>query len=177
MSSVRRLILALALAALAGGQAGPAVAADSATVDVDVTVATPCVLATTTSVSFGALPFTPEAFSQTGSGNATIGYESCSGADESVFVHGTDASGTGASWILSHDAFPCQNPELNLYHLAIRSTHAPINFALSTTDQSLETAAAGATGAADRLQIQMPCVGADGAGETMSFHVVLTATF
>lgn len=178
MTRLKRVGLVLAAASLWAGGAGPILAADNGTVDAQVTVATPCLTVTTPAIDFGTLPFTPEAYSSAGVGQQSVAYESCAGIDETIFARGTDATGPSATWQLSADGIPCLTPDPNLYRLSLTGPSQPaISLALRTTDQELETVAAGAAGATDQAHIQMPCAGADGAGETMTMQIVLTATF
>lgn len=174
MGSLRRRGLALALIGLWAIGAAPALAADNGTVDAQVTVATPCIIVTPDFVDFGTLPFTPSAYDTRGVGTAPLGYESCSGIEETVFARGSDATGTSATWTLSRDGYPCLNPSPNLYRLWL---NAQTSLSLSTQDQQLEVVAAGAPGTVTALNIHMPCAGSDGAGELMSLQVVFTATF
>lgn len=154
--------------------AQPVVAADGGAVDVDVTVAMPCLIVYPTTIHFGTLPFTPEQYSDAGVGMQAIGYDSCAGIDEIVSARGTDATGTSASWALSKDGVPCMTVGGNFYNLWLGGVSSGF---LDTTDQVIETVSAGATGTVNNLFLRMPCVGSDGAGETMTLQVIFTATF
>jgi hypothetical protein len=174
MRIVRSLVLAAVLVAVGAGHARPALAADGGTVDVDVTAAMPCLIVSPTTVHFGTLPFTPDQYSDAGTGIQSIGYESCAGIQETVYARGTDAAGPSSSWTLTKDGVPCATPGGNLYRLWLGAAASGY---LDTTDQEIETLDAGAIGAVSNLFLQMPCVGSDGAGETMALQVIFTASF
>jgi hypothetical protein len=176
MSTMRRLILALALAALAGGQAGSAFAADTVTVSASVSIVAPCLTVSTTTLDFGAQQLGTD--SAMVSVDRTITYTSCSTTTETIYGRATAATnGGGASWSLTGNSLPCSDLGPNKYQLHSHPSGAGTSHTLFTFDQQLETLAAGVTGLVDRLQLTTACTGSGGAGSTMSFNVIFTATF
>lgn len=177
MSSVRRLTLALALAALAGGQAGPTFAADTVTVSASVAIVAPCLTVSTTTLDFGAQQLSTDA--AVVSTDRTITYASCSATSETIFGRATGATdGASAAWSLTGSSLQCSDLGPNKYRLRSHPSGVGPSHTLLTFDQALEPVlAAGATGLADRLELTTACTGSDGAGSTMSFNVIFTATF
>ena len=177
MNALRRLAIVLATAALLGGLASPALAADTVTVDASVTMAAPCLTVSTTSLDFGVTHFTTDA--NPGFGDQPIMYTSCSAAGERVFIRGTDAAevGGGAAWSLSASTYGCdQDLGPNVFKLIAYRLSGPL-WNVGKFDQEIETLNPGADGAVDRIQFTAPCVGSDGSGATMSFQIIYTATF
>ena len=180
MKALRRLTTALVTAALAGGLAGPALAADSVTVDAVVSIVAPCITVSTTAVDFGAN--LPSVGTDASRSLRAFSYASCSGLAEKVFGRGTDANGPTATWSLLHVPEACSVRGLNNFSLygqgdtsGIGRTY--VSYPLTTTDQELETVGPGAAGTISELVLWMPCVGSDGVGETMSFQITFTASF
>jgi hypothetical protein len=167
MNAVGRLALATATAALLGGLASPALAADSVTVDASVSVVGPCLTTTTNVLDFGQLSL------QSGS-SQPIDYTNCSGTVEHVFARGTDAGGGGggADWFLDDSGTPCPDLGLNRYRLQTFT-----GFLIGTTDREIDEVEAGSDGSANGLALFMPCAGSDGIGQTLTFQVIFTATF
>jgi hypothetical protein len=179
MTTMRRLILALVLAALAGGQAGPALAADSATVDATVSVEAACLTISSTEVDFGTLSFSSDGANPS-QGVEAISYTNCGGAIERIFGRGTDAAEVGGSttWTLGTTTGLCPERGLNTFRAGAGSTTSSnVGGLLSTVDAQLETVAGGAAGQVNVLYVSMPCTGSDGSGATMSFQAIFTATF
>ena len=176
MTAHRKSWLGLALAGLWAASAAPLYAADNGAVDVQVTVATPCIIVSPASLDYGTLAFG-------GSGSTGISYTNCGPANERVFVKGTDATGTSASWALNPSFLggaSCGDGGgiTDAYRLQILSSSdsfAPL--ALNETEQFLETVPASTAGLGDYLDLTMPCTGSGGAGETMTFQVIFTAAF
>jgi hypothetical protein len=176
MMSIRRLTLALALVAVAAGQAGPTLAADTATVSASVSIVAPCLTVSTTTLDFGAQQLSTDAAFV--SVDRTITYTSCSTTSETIFGRGTGATdGAAASWSLTGSSLPCSDLGPNKYRLRSHPSGVGPTHTLLTFDQGLEVLAAGATGLADRMELTTACTGSAGAGRTMSFNVTFTATF
>jgi hypothetical protein len=176
MSSLRRATVVLAIAALAGGQAGPALAADTVTVSASVSMVAPCLTVSTTSLDFGGQLMSSVAGMVTV--DRSITYTSCSGTSEKIFGRGTTANNGGtATWTLTAPTVNCPDLGLNKYQLRSHPSAAGPSHNLFTFDQQLETVASGATGLADLLALTTPCTGSDGSGSTMSFQAIFTATF
>jgi hypothetical protein len=168
-----RLIAVSAIAALAfAASAIPAFGDGSGTVSATVTAAAPCITVSNTSLDFGALPFsTPDAVSTKRLPEGASNVASCSAQSERLFVHGTDATGPSASWTLAGaSAGPCiVGP--NKYGLSLR-----FNFEVVPSDVQFATLPAGQS-TSPEFGLTMPCTGSDGAGQTLSFQYVFTATF
>lgn len=172
MPSVKRLALGLAIAGLWATSAGPILAADNGTVDAQVTVATPCVTINTPTIDFGTLPFSSETLG--GSGQKVINYANCGDAAERIWAAGTNATGTSATWQLSNAIGSTCSVPVNNYRLLI--TDGAIAAVLSTAAQELELLDAEANNFVTTT-LDMPCLGSDGAGQVMSFQILITATF
>jgi hypothetical protein len=139
--------------------------------------AAPCVLLDATSLDFGTLPFSTEAALSEGSAGVSV--SSCSTGSQALYTSGTDATGTGgALWSLSSvGGNPC-GIGVNAYGVALGTDGSggmPASIQLSTLASSWIVQAAESTVAAD-VGYQMPCVGSDGAGETMTSQVTFLAT-
>jgi hypothetical protein len=179
MTNRRRLTLILAWAALAGGHAGPALAADTQTVSATLTVEAACLTISTTAVDFGTLAFSSDGENPI-VGSKPISYTNCGGASERIFGRGTDASGDAgaATWTLNTSHGLCPERGLNTYRLGVsKQTYPYFSAELSSIDTQLETVAGGSAGTIDTLYANTPCTGSDGSGVTMSFQVLFTATF
>lgn len=174
MRSQRAVITVLA-AALWVASAAPLLAADNGTVDAQVTVATPCILVSPSTLDFGTLPFTT--LSNQGYAPRAIQIENCGTSQEQLFGRGTDATANAVTvWTLS-DTEPC-NGGLNEYFLRARDNSNTGPFvALTTVDQPLEVVGSGNLALTNELQLVMPCAGSDGVGEVVTFQAVFTATF
>ncbi|HEX6140581.1 MAG TPA: hypothetical protein VF013_08995 [Candidatus Limnocylindria bacterium] len=141
--------------------------------------AAPCVLLDATSIDFGTLPFSTEAALSEGAANVAV--SSCSTGSQALYASGTDANGSGASpahWTLSSvGGNPC-GIGVNQYGVALGTDGSggmPASFQLSTLAGSWIVMTAGAN-VASSVDYQMPCVGSDGAGQTMSSQVTFLAT-
>jgi hypothetical protein len=177
----QHVALAVALAmATPAVVASPVLGAEDGTVHATVTVGAPCLTLETTSVDFGTISFnTPETnnFRQTD----TLYVTNCSGTDANFLVRGTDAisATSAATWSLYQGNFGACTLGPNAYRL----THWDLGgsiwwaFHLTTSDQIAKVGVPAAGQHPYRLDLLMPCSGSDGAGETMSFQAIFTATF
>jgi hypothetical protein len=157
----------------------PAFGADSGTVSAKVTVAAPCITvngtAATDGINFGTRAFsTPTA--AVGISNADTTLSNCAALTENIYAKGTDAAGPGATWTLvdARASNPCTYG-IDKYGVAV-PTLAPGNVALTTPDQLLGSAGPGAIPKVMSTLLAMPCTGSSGAGQTMNFQVVYTAS-
>lgn len=168
MRAIRRAGLALALGGVLAANAAPTFAADTGSVEATVTVATPCILVITTAIDFGSTPFAnPD---PVGISSAGVSYQNCSDSIEHIWVGGTDATGPSATWELDGQAPATCAGTLNAFQLWFA------NLYVSEEYRELELLGANASNA-HSAQLYMPCVGSDGAGQTMSFQLTLSATF
>ena len=177
-SRVRVLTLAVA-SSLWAASATPGLAANSATVDAQVTVESACVIVSTLSVNFGTLPFSSDGGNPS-SGSSAISYTNCGGASEKIYGRGTDATGGNgsATWSLGSPPKLCPDRGLNNYRFgAYQNASGSNGLEFSKVDQFIESVAAGDAGLIDLLYIHMPCTGSNGAGLTMSFQAIFTASF
>jgi hypothetical protein len=155
----------------------PAFSADSGTVNAKVTVASPCLQISfaggLTSIDYGTRPFsTSTSVSSSGWDAGTV--DNCAGSAENFSVKGTDATATDANWTLV-DPLPC-SAGVNKYTVTVdKSPLASGSVALSITNQLLVNVGAGQS-VALHPYIYMPCSGSDGAGKTMNFQIVYTAS-
>lgn len=164
------VVMALAMWA---GSAVPAFSADSGTVNAQVSVATPCITVSPTTIQFGTHAFSAGSESTTGA--AAIGYASCAPIAEKIFAKATDATGADATWSLT-SAWICN--AVNTYNVRIWQTTSPSALVqLTKANQELESLGVGATGTFGYFGLAMPCTGSSGAGQTMSLQVIFTATF
>ena len=170
-----RSILAAAVATtLWAAATAPVFATDNGTVDAQVTVATPCITVSPQSLDFGTLPFSTAAGTSTQAMPVEI--SNCGAGPEQLYGRGTDASLGGATvWSLVSDQTPCA-AGVNTFNLIFLSSTPPNTYA-STTDQLLETVGSGGVANNGAVSIAMPCVGSDGAAQTLSFQILFTATF
>jgi hypothetical protein len=141
--------------------------------------AAPCVLIGASSIDFGTLPFSTEA--ALSEGLADVDVTSCSTGSQALYASGTDASGSGgtpANWALSATGGnPCTSG-VNQYGVALGTDGSggmPATFQLSTLSSSWIVMAAAAE-VTSSVGYQMPCVGSDGAGQTMNSQVTFLAT-
>jgi hypothetical protein len=151
----------------------PAAAASEEAVTGTVTVATPCITVGE-SLDFGSLRFSRPGESATAAFDNTS-YTNCSSGGEDIYVHGTKAtsSTSAAEWNLTGTIVCNVGP--NYYRLGVGDSNSGVN--LSTSAQLLGANVAGGATDAVSVEINMPCSGSDGAGETMTFQVVFTASF
>ena len=173
MRSLRTATLGLAAAGLWGLAAAPGLAADNGTVDAQVTVATPCIFIVTPWIDYGTVPFS------TASGDSIayqqVTHENCSEARERIWAAGTDAASVSATWELDNfgGSGACAQP-LNTYGLRLLNTELLVD--LTETAVEIEPLGPTASNWASAALL-MPCAGSDGAGQTMSFQIIFTATF
>ena len=167
---------AMAAAILVAALLSPAAASADTTAEVSaqVTAASPCVTAGD-SIDYGTLRFstTDPWFVVSESGSTT--FTNCSAAAEKIYVRGTRASSTSsdAVWQLN-DSTPCDVGPDSYSHQA---NDSETFIWLTGTDQLLvDNAAAGAT-TTMRTVLLMPCSGSVGSGDTMTFSIVITASF
>jgi hypothetical protein len=147
-------------------------AADSGTVDADVTVSesAACIELSVTAISFGTLSLGAE----DAPGSPTIGVSNCADANATILASGTDATGTGATWNLVDSAATCANTlGVDNYHLGLATPLSVTN--LSTSNKEVATLAA--AGSVDHVaRIWTACPGSSGAGQTLSMQISYLAT-
>jgi hypothetical protein len=203
MTHPRRLISVLLLTGAAiAVSVVPAFGAGSGSVDMKVTVASPCLtVGPATPVDFGNQSFSTPSAQQTATSNA-ISFANCASVPENVTVRGTDATGPSAVWTLV-DSPPsqfdptvggqvineCLNaPPPDKYSVRVEvavGTETAVqgfNGHLSKLDTFLRTVSGvasfqGATTYPTVTKLLMPCTGSSGAGQAMSFQAVYTASF
>jgi hypothetical protein len=178
---MKRLIAVASALAVATGyfvlSALPAFSADTGTVNAKVTVASPCIAVQVAggSIDFGTLTFsTPTTVVRPGNGNTTI--TNCATTNENISARGTDATGANATWTLVGTLFPypCTHGT-DKYGLDVEKV-GPGAVALTTQDQLLGNAPPGQVQHPFNTTIFMPCTGSSGAGQTMNFQIVYTAS-
>jgi hypothetical protein len=152
-------------------------AAGEETVSAQVTVATPCITVGP-NVNYGTLAFsTVNPFVQV-SASGTTSYTNCSVTSEKVYMRGTNAvsASSSATW-RPISASTCSTAQqiVDVYlHSVSDGTGGAF---LSLSDQLLNPAAAAGATRTLSTQMTMPCSGSSGAGETMTFSIILTASF
>jgi hypothetical protein len=177
------LTVLLGVAVLAAG-AVPAFTADSGSVVATVNVGAPpapCLTLSTSAVDFGTLPFSDPAAASTPTERASpsVHVASCSTAPEVVWLGANDATtASGGTWGIPGGLNSENTCSLgpNLY-LPSYATSSPFLGAgrLYRSWVSLPTFAPNA-GTDLTFQIQMPCQGSVGAGETASMTFTVAAT-
>jgi hypothetical protein len=170
-----RLILVLALFAIAMLAPASASGANNGEVSAQVTVASPCVTVGN-NINYGTLAFsTTTPFVQV-SKSGTTSYTNCSVTAERIYVRGTTATSntSDAVWDRLTGTNTC-NVGPNIYGHSVQD--GTTGLWLSLTDQELNAAAAAGVTRTVNTGLSMPCSGSDGAGETMNFSIVVTASF
>lgn len=186
----RRLLFTIATLVAAGLAAGavPAFTADSGTIVITVTAGAPpapCIQLSTTALDFGTVSFAANGSNSRGESSG-LGVTNCSSAVSTFGIAGTDANGTAGSWALTQNWLTCDGTP-NRYGL--RWLELPERFsgeALRTTPTTLFHERPPANNPEQTFNpgesetvafaIAMPCVGSNGAGQTFSFSIGLTAT-
>jgi hypothetical protein len=168
----------------------PTFGADSGTVDARVSVAAPC-LSTTffgggSGLDFGTLPFATATQNAGSTLNGNVILKNCGVAQESVAVHVTKATNaTGDVW----DPVPVSavgggttcNAGVNKYKLGVGQLNAAGTNTLVFLNGLTETNVpfyAPAAGDENPISssLNMPCTGSAGAGPTMNFQCIYTAS-
>lgn len=177
MNAIRRVAISMATAALVGGLASPVLAADTQTVNAEVSLVAPCLTVSTLSVDFG--PMLPEVDGTSSLSFRPIRYSNCAAGGEQVFARGTNAIEVGgpATWSLSGGGIACPDFGVNRFRLFLMTAAEGLGSSLTTVDQLVDTVPAESDGIRDQLILRAPCQGSDGVGSTMSFQIVFTATF
>jgi hypothetical protein len=152
----------------------PAAGADSGVVGAKVIAAAPCLTVTPSSIDFGVGAFS-------GNGPVTLtatpghSVQSCSAAEETITVRGTDALDSAGTplWTLV-TGNPCVGGT-NRYAVSVRY---PANTVELRTTTNL---AVGQLPAGDSFALAadliMPCTGSAGAGKELFMQIVYTASF
>jgi hypothetical protein len=187
----RRLAAATtALVALtAAVSAVPAFTADTGSIVGTVTAGAPpapCIQLSTTTLDYGTLSFAANGSHSMAVAGSGVDVTNCSAAVSTFAMAGTDASGPGGSWSLT-DRWQICDGSLNKYGLLqIELPEAFTGQYLVTTPRGLvhrrpptndpfQTFNPGESEALG-FSVAMPCVGSNGAGQTFSFTIGLTAT-
>lgn len=171
----RRASLAtlLSIVGLALG-ATPGIAADSGTVDAQVTVsqAAACIELSSTAVAFGTLALGAE----NAPGTPAVTVTNCGDAAATILASGTNATGTGATWNLVDSSATCADTlGTDNYHLGLATPLGAAIATLSTSNKELGSLDAAAT--VDHVaRISTACPGSSGAGQTMSMQINYLAT-
>ena len=168
----RRLIGAGLLAACAiAASASPAFGDDVGTVSAQVTAAAPCIQVTPAQLDFGSLSFSQSSASAV-AGTRSVTLTSCGGGSQNVFARGTNAtSSTGTTWVLEPNVSDlCSTMDRYMQRVSGDAGSVP----LSTQNAPVASLAASQAVARDAFVV-MPCVGSNGAGQTMTFSYVFTA--
>ena len=185
MTRVRLVLLsALGIATALGVSVTPAFTAapaDSSSVVGTVTAlgGGACLQLSSTSVSFGTLPFSTRTQGSSGQGNPTPTFQNCGNFNETISIAGSDGTGTNTLWHLDNrfGGNPCLDAtgaaQIGVYGLEFNA--APVGQArITKTPAPISTYPAGVTTPLT-LQLDMPCVGSQGDGQVVSFSVNLTA--
>ncbi|MGH8431692.1 MAG: hypothetical protein ACREUF_14950 [Solimonas sp.] len=152
----------------------PTFSADTGTVNVTVSAqAQACLVVGSTIINYGTKPFSAGTLI-TSPGNISA-IDSCAPVAQNLQARGTDATGTAGAWTLVNGTGGCgAGLNVNQFRHEISSLSSG-QVKLTTSNQSVGTLAAGATGASLDTHLTMPCAGSVGAGQAMSTQIVLTA--
>jgi hypothetical protein len=169
-------ILFIAVGLTASVAPMPVAAGSDGQVTAQVTVAAPCITVGS-NIDYGVA-----AFSDPNAAPAAIygvtSYTNCSAAAQKVYARGTDAVSTAGSarWSLTNGSV-CPTNNLYQHFLTVPEVSVMDGLALSNTDGLLDSAVPAAATREVDAGLQLPCAGSDGAGETMTFSIVFTASF
>jgi hypothetical protein len=188
--SRRIWILAALLAATAlAASAAPAFSGDSGSIVGTVSVPAPpapCIQLSTTSLDFGTQAFaTNGAHVQAG---RDFSVTNCSPAVSQFTIAGTNATGPGGVWSLTDNWFNCDGT-LNRYGLRwdeneagtfwsggpLITTPRVLGHVVESLNQWVMTWNPG-DAETERVSVEMPCAGSNGAGQQFSFSIGLIAT-
>jgi hypothetical protein len=149
-------------------------AAGNGTVSAQVTVATPCITVGS-NINYGTKAFSTLSPFVSKTSNGTSSYTNCSSDPEKIYVRGSNAVSTSsaATWQLT-GTNAC-NAGVNRYYHSVGDDVGGANLTLS--DQLINPAAAAGATKTLFATVEMPCSGSDGAGETMTFSITVTASF
>jgi hypothetical protein len=155
----------------------PAFSDANGAVTATVTPLVACLTLDKTSIDFGTLPFSPTGGVTNRGTDVTA--TNCGGTAEQIYGRGTDAANSGGSvtWTLdSSGALPC-TLGTNKFQLAETAADNSWGIYLSKADQQLGSGSLGGGATATyRNGMRMPCTGSGGAGQTMSWQYIYTAT-
>lgn len=170
----RALLIVLAVGAIAAPT--PVAAAGDGEVAAQVTVAAPCITVGP-NIDYGVATFNSPSGTPTARSGVTS-YTNCSSAPEQVYARGTDAVSTtsAATWSLT-DGSVCSAPDLYQHYLVVPQVSVMGGVTLTEVDKLLDNATPAATEREVDAVLYMPCAGSAGAGETMTFAIVFTASF
>ena len=186
-------VATLAIVALAAA-AAPAFTSDNQTLTLNVTAQappTPCVtFATTpgTQVDFGTRAYSRPGNLSLSTGSVRPVFSNCGTADENLLIAGTDAHNVCPTlcllhtWSLQQTTDTCAGNQTNVYALYWSVDNHGSNVIGTTNTRiyhpdlgpSAVTWVAGEQHALG-LELEMPCQGSDGAGESFAMNVSLTA--
>ena len=169
----------------------PALADESATVNATVSVTAPCVqlVMIGNQTAPPTLNFGTVAFGAQSPPRNNVGIKNCGTADEDVYVKGTSATTASSSslWTLTNinTSQPgCQGAGINKYSVYVQGVtlvNGGLSYTtvtLSTSDQKVLRRGPDTTGNGTQptTAVLMPCSGSGGAGETMDFQIIYTAS-
>jgi hypothetical protein len=185
---MRRRIFLLAAAALAA-TATPALGAVAGTVDAKVTVASPCIMLSRSSIDFGGGGLSRPGTPMTQLQNHQLDVASCGTGAQTLYARGTNAvasDGSGDTWSLvqaGQSDLCTVGP--NTYILTNRLWNGSASVAvtgLTTVNRAFVDGAGSPYGLAGAASLRvdqllfMPCAGSVGAGKAMSFQLTYTAS-
>jgi hypothetical protein len=157
----------------------PAFADGTGRVDAHVTVASPCITVSPTSVDFGTVPFVSSNANPLDYIERPFTIATC-GMVERLLGRGSDATSAGGAavgWALGSSTDIC--PQANVYGAAFGYHTVPGATSwipLTTIDSAVlpATSPIGPDPLDFSLGLRMPCVGSDGGGQLMNFSYTFT---
>lgn len=131
-----------------------------------------CLELSTTAIDFGTLPLG----SVDAPATPDITVTNCSGANETIYASGTNATGPGgAAWTLTDAAATCADLSLGLDTFRLRLAGEFGTVDLSTANKALDLLGP-ALGSTHTARIDLACPGSTGAGTTMTLQIIFLAT-
>jgi hypothetical protein len=180
-------ILTVVVATVLAVGAVPALTADNGTIvgTISVSAVSPCIQISTTGLDFGTASFATQGASSREESDG-VDVANCSTAESGITMTGSDATNGGSTWSLTDEWLNCDG-QLNRYGLhqfelperfsgqSLITTPRTLFHHRPPTNSTVQTFAAGESETIG-FQLAMPCVGSNGAGQTLTFSIALTAT-
>lgn len=174
MRTIGVILSVLLAAGLYAGSSVPVFSADNGTVTATVSVQdVPCITLGVTTLNHGTKAFSSTTLVTDTKNISNI--DSCSSAAQTLLATGSNATGSGVTWT-PVATVNCSSTPKNQYRMALRNPGPPTVINLSLAAQPFGSLSADQQDFLAEATLTMPCTGSDGAGETMSMSITLTAT-
>lgn len=134
---------------------------------VSIAASAACIELSTAAIDFGNLSLGAE----DAPANPIITITNCSGAGETLFASGTDATGTSSQWSLVDSSATCADTlGLDNYRMLLASPTLPAPVSLSVSNKTVQ-ALASAESVDHTARIYTACPGSTGAGRVMTMFI------